>query len=146
MTQPADTPDEIDPEQLKEYVKSLPEDEREALLMEVQTEDIYPILNWAPNPSAVKATFNFIADNGTVTYEELRQHLVDLDYAETDEGKYNFGIVSVEDDDPIFNTTGGRDVDTEISLTSIGEEIASVFDDRKEIRPVERALMVGLQP
>ncbi|NUB91123.1 hypothetical protein HT576_08825 [Haloterrigena sp. SYSU A121-1] len=146
MTQPSDVPDDLDREQIKEYMKSLPEEEREELLMEVQTEDVYPVVNWAPNPAAVKATFNFISDNGTVTYEELRQHLVDRGYADTDEGKYNFGIVSVEDDDPIFNTTGGQEADTEISLTPIGEEIASVFDDRKDLRPVERALLVGLQP
>ncbi|SIS16563.1 hypothetical protein SAMN05421752_1168 [Natronorubrum thiooxidans] len=146
MTQTPDVPDDLDPEQVKQYVKSLPEEEREELLMEVQTEDVYPVVNWAPNPAAVKATFNFIADNGTVTYEELRQHLVDLDYADTDEGKYNFGIVSIEDDDPIFNTTGSREADTEISLTPIGENIASVFDESENIRPVERALLCGLQP
>lgn len=141
-----ETPDDLDPEQIREYVKNLPEDERKALLQEVETEEVYPILHWAPNPLAVKATFNFIAERGTVTFEELRTHLVDLDYVETEKGKYNFGIISIEDENPIFNTTGGREADTEISLTAIGEDIANVFDSQNGLRPHERALLCGLQP
>lgn len=142
----SESPADLDRDQLKEYLKNLPEDERKELLQEVETEDVYPMINWAPNPLAVKATFNFISDSGAVTYEELRQHLVDLEYVETEEGKYNFGIVSVEDDDPIFTTTSGQEADTEISLTPIGEDIAGVFDDHDELRPHERALLCGLQP
>lgn len=146
MTENPELPDDIDPEQIKEFVKSLPENEREALLKDVQTEEVYPVINWAPNPLAIKATFNFISDHGTVTYEELRQHLVDLGYADTEKGEYNFGIVSVEEDDPVFKTDGGRDADTKISLTPIGEDIADVFDNTQELRPHERALLCGLQP
>lgn len=138
--------DEIDRDQLKQYLKDLPEDERKELLREVESEDVYPTVNWAPNPLAIKATFNFVSDHGTVTYEQLRQHLVDRGYVAAEEGKYNFGIVSTDDADPIFDTTGGRDADTEISLTPIGEDIAGVFDDRDELRPHERALLCGLQP
>jgi hypothetical protein len=146
MTEDTELPDELDPEQIKEFVKGLPEEERKELLQDVQTQDVYPIINWAPNPLAIKATFNFISNNNTVTYEELRQHLVDLGYADTEEGEYNFGIVSVDEDDPVFETDGGQDPDTNISLTSIGEDIADVFDDTYDLRPHERALLCGLQP
>lgn len=147
MTTEPDFLDDLDPEKIKEYVKNLPPEERQALLEEVEAEDLYPVINWAPNPLSIKATLNFISDNGTVTYEELRQHLVDLGYADTEEGEYNFGVVSIEDDDSIFETDGGRDADTNISLTQIGEDIASVFDDRDDaLRPHERALLFGLQP
>lgn len=138
--------DNLDQEQLKQYIRSLPEDKRRELLEEAEDHDIYPVVNWAPNPLAIKATFNYISDNDTVTYEELRQHLDNLGYTDTDEGKYNFGVVSIEEDDPIFNTDGGRQPDTEISLTPIGEDIASVFDDHDDLRPHERALLFGLQP
>lgn len=53
---------------------------------------------------------------------------------------------SIEDDDPIFATTGGREADTEVSLTGTGENIAEVFDDQEELRPVERVMLCGLQP
>ncbi|WP_226008345.1 hypothetical protein [Natrinema salinisoli] len=81
-----------------------------------------------------------------MTYEELRQHLVDLGYADTEKGEYNFGIVSVEGYDPVFETDGGRDANTEVSLTPIGEDIAEVFHNTQELRPHERALLCGLQP
>lgn len=142
---PPETPGDLDRDQLKQQLKNLPEDEQEELLKEIQIEEVYPVVNWAPNPLAVKATFNFISARGTVTYEELRQHLAGLDYVETEEGEYNFGIISL-DDDSIFNTTGGQEAETEISLTTIGENIADVFDDRDELRPHERALLCGLQP
>lgn len=138
--------DEIDRDQLKQFLRNLPEDERKELLKEVETSDVYPTVNWAPNPLAIKATFNFVANHGTVTYEELRQHLVDRGYVETEEGKYNFGIVSINDADPIFETTGGQEADTEISLTPIGEDIAGVFEDCDKLRPHERAFLCGLQP
>lgn len=147
MTQEPDLPDDLDPEQIKEYVKTLPPEERQALLEEVESEDIYPFINWAPNPLSIKATLNFISDNGTVTYEQLREHLVDLGYTDTEEGQYNFGVVSIDDDDAIFDTDGGRDAETNISLTQIGEDIASVFDDRDDaLRPHEKSLLFGLQP
>lgn len=133
-------------EKAKSALRDLSEKERRELLEEVEIEEGYPLLTWAPNPTAVKATFNFISKQKAVTYEELRKYLVEAGYVETEEGKYNFGIISTDEDSLLFHTTGKKQPDTEISLTEIGRNVAAVFDDQDDLRPVEKALLFGLQP
>jgi len=132
-------------EELAEKLRQLPPEERQQLLEELETEDRLPILRWSSNPEAVKAAFNFVEREGTVTFEELRSYLHSEGHIDAEEGSYNFGIVGTEDG-PFFDTTGERESDTEISLTELGEEYAAVFDDSTVLRPIERTLMIGMQP
>lgn len=138
-------PDDPDREELAEQLRELPPEERRELLEELETEEGIPILSWSSNPEAVKAAFNFVEREGTVTFEELRSFLHSEGHIDAEEGSYNFGIVDTEDG-PFFDTTGGREPDTEISFTELGEEYAAVFDDSPELRPIERTLLIGLQP
>lgn len=133
---------------LKARLRELPANERDELLREIEDEprDGYPSLKWATNPVTVKAALNFIASDETTTFEELRQHLNTLDECDIDPGNYSFGIVDTSDESMIFQTTGGRDAETEISLTQTGENIAAMFDDNHGVRPCERPLFFGLQP
>lgn len=132
-------------EDLAEQLKKLSADERRKLLEEVETDDELPILRWASNPEAVKAAFNFVEREGTVTFEELRSYLHGEGHIDAEQGSYKFGIVDT-DDGSFFHTTGDRDADTEISLTDTGKEYASVFDENPGLRPIERTLLIGMQP
>lgn len=132
-------------EDLAEKLKKLSADERRKLLEEVETDDELPILRWSSNPEAVKAAFKFVEREGTVTFEELRSYLQSEGHIDAEEGSYNFGIVET-DDGTFFNTTGDRDPDTEISLTDTGREFAAVFDESPGLRPIERTLLIGMQP
>lgn len=137
-----------DRNELKDRLRELPTDERKELLRELEAESRagYPTLDWSPNPEAAKFALNFIASKGTVTFEELRQALHDQGYTKKQRGVYTFGIVSVKDDDLIFETDGARDADTKITLTETGKNIAGFLDDDPELRPCERPLFFGLQP
>lgn len=134
-----------DREDLAERLKKLSADERRELLEEVESEEELPILRWSSNPVAVKTAFNFVEREGTVTFEELRSYLQSEGHIDAEEGSYNFGIVET-DDGVFFNTTGDRDPDTEISLTNTGQEVAAVFDESPDLRPIERTLLIGMQP
>ncbi|WP_338740729.1 hypothetical protein [Haloplanus salilacus] len=137
--------DNPDREDLAERLKKLPADERRKLLEEVESEEELPILRWSSNPVAVKAAFNFVEREGTVTFEELRSYLQSEGHIDAEEGSYNFGIVET-DDGVFFNTTGDREPETEISLTNTGQEVAAVFDETPDLRPIERTLLIGMQP
>lgn len=132
-------------EDLAEQLKKLSAEERRELLEEVETDDELPILRWSSNPDAVKAAFNFVEREGTVTFEELRSYLHSEGHIDAEKGSYNFGIVETEDG-AFFHTTGETDPDTEISLTDTGKEYAAVFDDDPDLRPIERTLLLGMQP
>jgi hypothetical protein len=132
-------------EDLAEQLKKLSADERRQLLEEVESGDGLPILRWSSNPEAVKAAFKFVERGGSVTFEELRSYLQGEGHIDAEKGSYNFGIVET-DDGVFFNTTGERDQDTEISLTDTGKEYAAVFDDKPGLRPIERTLLIGMQP
>lgn len=132
-------------EDLAEQLKKLSSDERRKLLEEVEADDELPILRWSSNPEAVKAAFNFVAREETVTFEELRSYLQSEGHIDAERGSYKFGIV--EDDDGVFfHTTGDREPDTEISLTDTGKEYAAVFDENSGLRAIERTLLIGMQP
>lgn len=137
--------DDSEKEELAERLKQLPPEERRELLEDLETEEDLPILRWSSNPEAVKAGFNFVEREGTVTLEELRAYLHSEGHIDAEEGSYNFGIVDT-DDGPFFDTTGEREPDTEVSLTELGEEVAGVFDESPELRPIERTLLIGMQP
>ncbi|MFC3958654.1 hypothetical protein [Halovivax cerinus] len=130
---------------LEEQLKKLSPEERRKLLEDVERDDELPILRWSSNPEAVKAAFNFVESEETVTFEELRAYLQSEGHIDAEEGSYNFGIVET-DEGAFFNTTGDRDPDTEISLTDTGREFASVFDNGPDLRPIERTLLIGMQP
>lgn len=134
--------------EVKELLRDIPEDERASLLRELEEDESeregYPTLDWAHNPVSTKFALNFIASNGTVTFEELRQALYDNQYTKKERGEYSFGIVSTDDDDLMFNTNGGRHETTEIELTEMGDNIAGFLDDSEVIRPCERPLFAGL--
>lgn len=132
-------------EDLAEQLKKLSVEERRKLLEEVETEDELPILRWSSNPEAVKAAFQFVEREGTVTFEELRSYLHSEGHIDAEQGSYNFGIVET-DDGAFFHTTGDRDPDTGISLTDTGKEYAAVFDENPGLRPIERTLLIGMQP
>ncbi|ELY53650.1 hypothetical protein C491_20961 [Natronococcus amylolyticus DSM 10524] len=132
-------------EDLAEQLKKLSADERRKLLEEVETDDKLPILRWSSNPEAVKAAFKFVERKDTVTFEELRSYLQSEGHIDAEEGSYNFGIVDT-DDGAFFSTTGDRDPNTEISLTDTGREFAAVFDENPGLRPIERTLLIGMQP
>lgn len=134
-----------DKKELAEQLRQLPQEERQELLKELENEDEVPILRWSSNPDAVKAAFNFVEREGTVTFEDLRSVLHGEGHIDAEEGSYNFGIVDTENG-PFFETSGERDSDTEISLTELGEEYAAVFDDTAGLRPIERTLLIGMQP
>jgi len=137
--------DDSDKEELAEQLKQLPPEERRELFEELESEDKIPILGWSSNPEAVKAAFNFVENEGTVTFEELRSFLHREGHIDAEEGSYNFGIVDTENGS-FFHTTGGREPDTEISLSELGHEYAEVFDENTELRPIERTLLIGMQP
>jgi hypothetical protein len=130
---------------LAEQLKKLSPEERRELLEEVEGEDTIPILRWSSNPEAVKAAFNYVREEGTVTFEELRSHLNNQGHIDAEEGSYSFGIVDTEDG-PFFTTSGDRDADTEISLTDMGQQYAAVFDNQPGLRSIERTLLLGMQP
>lgn len=134
-----------DREDLARQLEQLPPEERRKLLEEVEMKNELPILTWSPNPEAVKAAINLVEREGTVTFEELRSYLHSEEYIDAEEGSYNFGIVTT-DDGSFFHTTGGREADTEISLTDLGQEVAAVFDEESRLRPIERTLLLGMQP
>lgn len=137
-----DTPTRND---LAEQLKKLSPEERRELLEEVEGEDTIPILRWSSNPKAVKAAFNYVGREGTVTFEELRSYLNNEGHIDADKGSYSFGIVDTEDGS-FFNTSGDRDADTEISLTDMGQQYAAVFDEQPGLRSIERTLLLGMQP
>lgn len=140
--EPGDTPDRND---LAEQLKKLSPEERKELLEEVEGEDTIPILRWSSNPKAVKAAFNYVEREGTVTFEDLRSHLNTEGHIDAEKGSYNFGVVDTEDG-PFFNTNGDRNAGTEITLTDKGQEYAAVFDEQSGLRSIERTLLLGMQP
>ena len=101
---------------------------------------------WGPNPEAIKTTFQFVGENEVVTWEELRQHLYERGLTSSEEGKYTFGIVHGDDNDPFFDSNGPRQGDTELWLTPQGERLAGVFEgDGSDLDGIERTLIMGIQ-
>jgi len=135
----------VDKDDLENQLKELRPEERRELIESIEQEDEVPILGWSSNPEAVKAAFNFVEREGVVTLEELRSYLHGEDHIDAEKGSYNFGIVDT-DNEVFFNSTGDRSAGPEISLTSLGEEVAEVFDQTSGLRPIERTLLIGMQP
>ncbi|MDS0300890.1 hypothetical protein NDI76_19245 [Halogeometricum sp. S1BR25-6] len=134
-----------DYDDLRDRLKELSSEERAALLKDVEAENELPIIGWSSNPEAVKAAFKYVEEQGTVTFEDLRQHLHDEEHIEAEQGSYNFGIIDTERE-VFFKTDGDREAGTEITLNPCGKEYAEIFDESDYLRPIEKTLLIGMQP
>lgn len=132
-------------EKLLEELKKLPPEERAELLKVLEPTSEIPIMHWTPNPLAVKSVFNFLLKNGEVELEQIREHLQRNDLVRSERGEYNFGIIP-RDGNLFFNVKGNWGANAKVSLTETGEEFARLFDDRKSLRPIEKTILIGLQP
>lgn len=112
-------------------------------------EPVAPI-GYGVSPPVMKATFMFVVQNQPTTFEALRVHLheeCELAPNCDEEGKYTFGIIHhTSEGDRYFTLSDSRKhPDTEITLTSLGEDAVAVFSgDPGEIRPIEQVLLTGM--
>lgn len=122
----------------------LEEAEIREILEKAETRAKVPIMHWSPNPMAVKHTLNFLSVRGR-KLKEVREELRRRGDIEDEEEKYNFGVIP-RDGNEFFKVEGDWGPEAKVSLTGIGKEFAKVLSDEEHLNPLEKTVMIGIQP
>jgi hypothetical protein len=122
-------------EQLRRLLSKVPPQERKSLL----TREEVPRFWWNSNLMAFKAVLKKVESSGEIPDEDLVKFLQSKGLLKESATTKNYGYT--------YNETGIFVVDDsgKVSLTVIGEELAKLFDNGTELRPIEVVVCRGLQ-
>ena len=126
-----------DMETLRKVLLNMSSDKRSELL-ESLSRPVVPAFTWNSSLSGFKMVLKFVEKTGASKIADVKHLLYAAKIAKADDGVNNFGIIGNETG--IFSISDSG----EVRLTSIGKELASMFDDAEVISPLEMVVLRGL--
>jgi len=131
-------------EELLEEIERLPPEEQQRLIELMNAEPDPPLVGWASNPLKTKAALRHLTKVGECTREELAEFLNTIDEL-GEVNSMNYGLVGRHSNDLFHVEKGASKAKDELSVTSVGEDVAAMFnDDLDSLTPAEIALYRGL--